>query len=119
MWPFLRPKCRNRDVEPVLLLTRMESCRPVAPEMRPGDVVAILSNGGFGGIYEKLPQRLKAPGGRRFGQPSVKGVRQSVNRSVQKRRRIASFLAGLIVLIAIESAAQTSRANGAAGFGTL
>jgi len=31
-----------------------------APEMRAGDVVAILSNGGFGGIYEKLPQRLKA-----------------------------------------------------------
>ena len=30
-----------------------------APEMRPGDVVVILSNGGFGGIYEKLPQRLK------------------------------------------------------------
>jgi UDP-N-acetylmuramate: L-alanyl-gamma-D-glutamyl-meso-diaminopimelate ligase len=32
----------------------------VAPEMRSGDVVAILSNGGFGGIYEKLPQRLRA-----------------------------------------------------------
>jgi len=32
----------------------------VAPEMRPGDVVAILSNGGFGGIYEKLPARLRA-----------------------------------------------------------
>jgi UDP-N-acetylmuramate: L-alanyl-gamma-D-glutamyl-meso-diaminopimelate ligase len=32
----------------------------VAPEMRSGDVVAILSNGGFGGIYEKLPQRLKS-----------------------------------------------------------
>jgi len=32
----------------------------VAPELRPGDVVAILSNGGFGGIYEKLPARLKA-----------------------------------------------------------
>jgi len=31
----------------------------VVPELRPGDVVAILSNGGFGGIYEKLPQRLK------------------------------------------------------------
>ncbi len=31
-----------------------------APEMRPGDVVGILSNGGFGGIYEKLPARLKA-----------------------------------------------------------
>src|SRR5207244_13554837 len=32
---------------------------PISPEMRSGDVVAILSNGGFGGIYEKLPQRLK------------------------------------------------------------
>jgi len=31
----------------------------VAPEMRSGDVVAILSNGGFGGIYEKLPVRLR------------------------------------------------------------
>jgi UDP-N-acetylmuramate: L-alanyl-gamma-D-glutamyl-meso-diaminopimelate ligase len=31
----------------------------VAPELRSGDVVAILSNGGFGGIYEKLPQRIK------------------------------------------------------------
>ena len=31
----------------------------VAPELRPGDVVAILSNGGFGGIYQKLPQRLQ------------------------------------------------------------
>jgi UDP-N-acetylmuramate: L-alanyl-gamma-D-glutamyl-meso-diaminopimelate ligase len=30
------------------------------PEMRSGDVVAILSNGGFGGIYEKLPERLRA-----------------------------------------------------------
>jgi UDP-N-acetylmuramate: L-alanyl-gamma-D-glutamyl-meso-diaminopimelate ligase len=34
----------------------------VAPEMRSGDVVAILSNGGFGGIYEKLPERLKSIG---------------------------------------------------------
>jgi UDP-N-acetylmuramate: L-alanyl-gamma-D-glutamyl-meso-diaminopimelate ligase len=32
----------------------------VAPEMRSGDVVAILSNGGFGGIYEKMPARLRA-----------------------------------------------------------
>ncbi|SRR5579871_1655470 len=31
----------------------------IAAEMRPGDVVAILSNGGFGGIYEKLPARLR------------------------------------------------------------
>jgi UDP-N-acetylmuramate: L-alanyl-gamma-D-glutamyl-meso-diaminopimelate ligase len=35
----------------------------IAPEMRSGDVVAILSNGGFGGIYEKLPARLKALAG--------------------------------------------------------
>ncbi|MGO9519743.1 MAG: UDP-N-acetylmuramate:L-alanyl-gamma-D-glutamyl-meso-diaminopimelate ligase [Candidatus Korobacteraceae bacterium] len=32
----------------------------IAPELRDGDVVAILSNGGFGGIYEKLPARLKS-----------------------------------------------------------
>jgi UDP-N-acetylmuramate: L-alanyl-gamma-D-glutamyl-meso-diaminopimelate ligase len=31
----------------------------VAPELESGDVVAILSNGGFGGIYEKLPRRLE------------------------------------------------------------
>src|SRR3954469_8738490 len=31
----------------------------IAPELRSGDVIAILSNGGFGGIYEKLPARLK------------------------------------------------------------
>jgi UDP-N-acetylmuramate: L-alanyl-gamma-D-glutamyl-meso-diaminopimelate ligase len=32
----------------------------VGAELRSGDVVAILSNGGFGGIYEKLPERLKS-----------------------------------------------------------
>jgi UDP-N-acetylmuramate: L-alanyl-gamma-D-glutamyl-meso-diaminopimelate ligase len=32
----------------------------VAPELRSGDLVAILSNGGFGGIYEKLPERLRS-----------------------------------------------------------
>jgi len=31
----------------------------IAPELSSGDVVAILSNGGFGGIYEKLPARLR------------------------------------------------------------
>ena len=34
--------------------------RMTAPEMRPGDVIAILSNGGFGGIYEKLPRALES-----------------------------------------------------------
>jgi UDP-N-acetylmuramate: L-alanyl-gamma-D-glutamyl-meso-diaminopimelate ligase len=31
----------------------------IAPRLAPGDVVAILSNGGFDGIYEKLPTRLR------------------------------------------------------------
>jgi UDP-N-acetylmuramate: L-alanyl-gamma-D-glutamyl-meso-diaminopimelate ligase len=31
----------------------------IAPQLASGDVVAILSNGGFDGIYEKLPVRLK------------------------------------------------------------
>jgi UDP-N-acetylmuramate: L-alanyl-gamma-D-glutamyl-meso-diaminopimelate ligase len=30
----------------------------IAPRLQSGDVVAILSNGGFDGIYEKLPARL-------------------------------------------------------------
>lgn len=32
----------------------------IVPELREGDVVAIMSNGGFGGIHEKLLTRLKA-----------------------------------------------------------
>jgi len=32
----------------------------IVPELRSGDVVAILSNGGFGGIYEKLPKAIAA-----------------------------------------------------------
>jgi UDP-N-acetylmuramate: L-alanyl-gamma-D-glutamyl-meso-diaminopimelate ligase len=31
----------------------------IAPQLESGDVVAILSNGGFDGIYEKLPARLR------------------------------------------------------------
>jgi UDP-N-acetylmuramate: L-alanyl-gamma-D-glutamyl-meso-diaminopimelate ligase len=31
----------------------------IAPQLVPGDVVAILSNGGFDGIYEKLPAWLR------------------------------------------------------------
>ena len=31
----------------------------LAPQLATGDVVAILSNGGFDGIYEKLPTRLR------------------------------------------------------------
>jgi UDP-N-acetylmuramate: L-alanyl-gamma-D-glutamyl-meso-diaminopimelate ligase len=35
----------------------------MTPRVRAGDVVALLSNGGFGGIYTKLPEALRA----RFG----------------------------------------------------
>jgi UDP-N-acetylmuramate: L-alanyl-gamma-D-glutamyl-meso-diaminopimelate ligase len=31
----------------------------LTPRLRQGDVVAILSNGGFDGIYEKLPNSLQ------------------------------------------------------------
>jgi UDP-N-acetylmuramate: L-alanyl-gamma-D-glutamyl-meso-diaminopimelate ligase len=34
----------------------------IVPELRAGDVVAILSNGGFGGIYEKLPRAIAGAG---------------------------------------------------------
>jgi UDP-N-acetylmuramate: L-alanyl-gamma-D-glutamyl-meso-diaminopimelate ligase len=42
-----------------LLADADEIIETIASEMRSGDVVAILSNGGFGGIYEKLPARLR------------------------------------------------------------
>ena len=32
----------------------------VTPQIGSSDVIAILSNGGFGGIYEKLPRAIKA-----------------------------------------------------------
>jgi UDP-N-acetylmuramate: L-alanyl-gamma-D-glutamyl-meso-diaminopimelate ligase len=36
--------------------------KAITPELKSGDVVAILSNGGFGNIYEKLPQAIAARG---------------------------------------------------------
>jgi UDP-N-acetylmuramate: L-alanyl-gamma-D-glutamyl-meso-diaminopimelate ligase len=45
---------------PVRLLADADAIvQTIASELRSGDVVAILSNGGFGGIYEKLPARLR------------------------------------------------------------
>jgi UDP-N-acetylmuramate: L-alanyl-gamma-D-glutamyl-meso-diaminopimelate ligase len=43
-----------------LLPTADEIVAQIAPELRSGDVVGILSNGGFGGIYEKLPARIRS-----------------------------------------------------------
>ncbi len=39
--------------------TADEITAAIAPQLVAGDVVAILSNGGFGGIYEKLPARIE------------------------------------------------------------
>src|SRR5580692_8071145 len=46
--------------------------KAITPELRERDVVAILSNGGFGGIYEKLPQRLRELGVKRSVKHQVK-----------------------------------------------
>ena len=43
-----------------LLATADDIVDAITPELREGDIVAILSNGGFGGIYEKLPAKLNA-----------------------------------------------------------
>jgi len=53
-------KLRARGVDSALHAGADEIVSAIAPELRPGDVVAILSNGGFGGIYEKLPKAIQA-----------------------------------------------------------
>ena len=51
----------NRSGRPARLLANAdEIVASIAPELEPGDVVGILSNGGFGGIYEKLPARIRS-----------------------------------------------------------
>jgi UDP-N-acetylmuramate: L-alanyl-gamma-D-glutamyl-meso-diaminopimelate ligase len=51
-------KLNKQGTEAELLPDVDAIVRGVAPKVAPGDVVAILSNGGFDGIYEKLPARL-------------------------------------------------------------
>jgi len=58
--PELAAEILNHGRRVRLLTYADEIVRSIAPEMRSGDVVAILSNGGFGGIYDKLPARLRA-----------------------------------------------------------
>ena len=49
----------NRQGTPSELIENADAIvEGVAPQLASGDVVAILSNGGFDGIYEKLPARL-------------------------------------------------------------
>jgi UDP-N-acetylmuramate: L-alanyl-gamma-D-glutamyl-meso-diaminopimelate ligase len=58
--PELAADIQKQGSRARLLRDADEIVQTIAPEMRSGDVVAILSNGGFGGIYEKLPARLRA-----------------------------------------------------------
>jgi UDP-N-acetylmuramate: L-alanyl-gamma-D-glutamyl-meso-diaminopimelate ligase len=51
----------NAADTPAVLCANVEGILDeMVPELRAGDIVAILSNGGFDGIYEKLPARLEA-----------------------------------------------------------
>jgi UDP-N-acetylmuramate: L-alanyl-gamma-D-glutamyl-meso-diaminopimelate ligase len=58
--PELAAEIQKHGRRTRLLADADEIVQTVASEMRSGDVVAIFSNGGFGGIYEKLPARLRA-----------------------------------------------------------
>jgi len=56
----LTERLRAHGVPARLLGSADDIVAAIVPELRSGDVVAILSNGGFGGIYEKLPASLHA-----------------------------------------------------------
>jgi UDP-N-acetylmuramate: L-alanyl-gamma-D-glutamyl-meso-diaminopimelate ligase len=47
-----------RNIPAVLCADADAIVANIVPRLQPGDVVAILSNGGFGNIYEKLPAAL-------------------------------------------------------------
>jgi UDP-N-acetylmuramate: L-alanyl-gamma-D-glutamyl-meso-diaminopimelate ligase len=49
---------KAKGVPAVLCADADAIVKEISPRLRSGDVVAILSNGGFGGIYEKLPLAL-------------------------------------------------------------
>ena len=48
-----------RGVPAVLCADADAIVSEIVPRVRYGDVIAILSNGGFGGIYEKLPRAIE------------------------------------------------------------
>ena len=51
-------KLRERGIPAAMYQDADVIVAALAPEVRSGDVVAILSNGGFGGIYDKLPRGI-------------------------------------------------------------
>ncbi|MGA7906370.1 MAG: cyanophycin synthetase [Candidatus Sulfotelmatobacter sp.] len=69
--PALAAEIQGLGKQTRLLADAEAIVQTIAPEMRSGDVVAILSNGGFGGIYEKLPARLRALAGESASQNSA------------------------------------------------
>jgi UDP-N-acetylmuramate: L-alanyl-gamma-D-glutamyl-meso-diaminopimelate ligase len=50
---------RENGVSATLLNDADAIVTEMTPRLRSGDVVAVLSNGGFGGIYEKLPKAIE------------------------------------------------------------
>jgi UDP-N-acetylmuramate: L-alanyl-gamma-D-glutamyl-meso-diaminopimelate ligase len=65
----LRPARLDWDLDAALARTGARVCDEVgaivdqiAAEARPGDVVVVMSNGGFDGIHDRLSQSLSAPG---------------------------------------------------------
>jgi len=63
-WERLHPEAvvsalKAEGREAMLLKDADSIVEAIAPELQPGDLVAILSNGGFDGIYDKLPRRLR------------------------------------------------------------
>jgi UDP-N-acetylmuramate: L-alanyl-gamma-D-glutamyl-meso-diaminopimelate ligase len=48
----------NRDIPAAVYQDADAIVSALAPDLRSGDVVVILSNGGFGGIYQKLPRAI-------------------------------------------------------------
>jgi len=50
---------KARHVPAVLCADADAIVTEMAPRVKSGDVVAILSNGGFGGIYTKLPKAIE------------------------------------------------------------
>ncbi len=57
--PALAAEIKQNGRSARLLADADAIVQTIAPELRSGDVIAILSNGGFGGIYDKLPARLR------------------------------------------------------------
>ena len=49
-----------RNVPATVLADADAIVASLAPQLRSGDVVAVLSNGGFGNIYEKLPRAISS-----------------------------------------------------------